>query len=170
MAQREKETRKLREIKVHVDSMILEEGKNMVFWKLNGDGRLCRRDNLAKWVVIEINECSFCAGAETNDHLFFKCDFSACVWRNVLRRLKGYRDSREWSFEGEWCSREFKSKSFRSTLGRVAVCCTVYHIWMERNMRIFTQEQHTREQVINRICNVVSVKASSWKNVKVVTI
>ncbi|GAA0160315.1 hypothetical protein LIER_16897 [Lithospermum erythrorhizon] len=105
-----------------MDNMILEEGKDMLFWKLNGDGefflssiwqklrrhpkvkswahipwhvktilrhnfimwllflrRLCTRDKLAEWGIVESNECSFCAEAETTDHLFFKCDFSSCV-------------------------------------------------------------------------------------------
>ncbi|KAG9144301.1 hypothetical protein Leryth_016951, partial [Lithospermum erythrorhizon] len=58
------------------------------------------------------------------------------------------------------------SKSFRSSLERIAMCCTIYHIWLERNMRTFAEKQQTRDQLIICICSTVMDKTISWRKVK----
>ncbi|GAA0170418.1 hypothetical protein LIER_24681 [Lithospermum erythrorhizon] len=86
---------------------------SFIVWMLYSR-RLCTRDRLINWGMIDSNECVFC-GAE---HLFFECGYSACIWRHVLQRMNKYRAVKGWSFESDWYSTEFKGKSFSSLLGR----------------------------------------------------
>ncbi|GAA0146880.1 hypothetical protein LIER_36404 [Lithospermum erythrorhizon] len=74
-----RKTRKLREIMIQVDNVILEEGKVMVLWT---------RDKLAKWGVVEINECSFCDGAKQADHLLSSVIFQLVCGEMCCRGSK----------------------------------------------------------------------------------
>ncbi|GAA0148017.1 hypothetical protein LIER_07569 [Lithospermum erythrorhizon] len=81
----------------------------------------------------------------------------------MLQRLNKYREARDWNFEGQWISNEFKWKSFGSKLGRVVVCCIVYYIWMERMLEF---SNSSKAQVTLKICPTIIAFVSIWKIIK----
>ncbi len=44
-----------------------------------------------------------------------------------------------------------KGKTFRASICKVAWWATVYHVWVQRNNRIFDAEIKTEEQIVKAI-------------------
>jgi hypothetical protein len=44
-----------------------------------------------------------------------------------------------------------KGKTFRASICKVAWWATVYHVWLQRNNRIFDAEIKTEEQIVKAI-------------------
>lgn len=46
--------------------------------------KLATRDRLIKFGMLGNTECTFCHHEETHDHLFFECEESKLIWKEVL--------------------------------------------------------------------------------------
>ncbi|XP_024013326.1 uncharacterized protein LOC112087613 [Eutrema salsugineum] len=69
---------------------------------------------------------------ETRDHLLLTCDFSVDIWKLVLVRLGPSQHMfRSWAELLSWTS--LSSELAPSTLRKLAVQTTVYHLWKQRN-------------------------------------
>ena len=53
-----------------------------------------------------------------------------------------------------------------SVLLKVAWTTLIYHVWRERNHRIFSQKEETMEQVMNRIREAIRFRLDKLQNVK----
>ncbi|GAA0184442.1 hypothetical protein LIER_31730 [Lithospermum erythrorhizon] len=62
-------------------------------------GRLPTRDRLYSWEMLDEDKCCYCQERESNQHLFFECQYSAVVWRKLLMYLKEYHDPQGWELE-----------------------------------------------------------------------
>ncbi|GAA0174928.1 hypothetical protein LIER_41818 [Lithospermum erythrorhizon] len=69
---------------------------------------------------------SFCHEQESNQHLFFHCQFSAAIWRKVLMYLKEFHVPQQWSEEMQWLIQQGLGKSFKSRLRRLCANAVVY--------------------------------------------
>lgn len=100
--------------------------------------RMLTREKLKRWGIIHDDQCVLCyAAVESQNHLFFDCIFSKCIWREVLRRNDINRDVKEWETESEWAVAETRGTDFKAKIRSLALAATVYMIWRERNYRIF---------------------------------
>ncbi|KAL0455391.1 UNVERIFIED_CONTAM: hypothetical protein Slati_0878300, partial [Sesamum latifolium] len=90
------------------------------------------------WLVHLGGECLLChCAVETHEHLFFKCIFL----RRCLRELKEFVrfswPNRAWGLDIEWASMKWKGKHCVNAVYRALLASIIYHIWQERNRRVF---------------------------------
>ncbi|KAL0295702.1 UNVERIFIED_CONTAM: putative ribonuclease H protein [Sesamum calycinum] len=76
---------------------------------------------------------------ETHEHLFFRCNYS----RQCIRILKGTVrftwPNRAWAVDIAWASKRWNGRHIVQAAYRALLAAIVYHIWQERNRRVFQQ-------------------------------
>ncbi|PKU76817.1 Putative ribonuclease H protein [Dendrobium catenatum] len=128
-------------------------------------GKLKTADNLhLRGILVPIN-CSLCLGhAENHLHLFFDCEFSFYILKNIMPEFNSFLlrptlpQALDFIENSELLNRSDKSACF------LAISCITYHIWMERNNRRFS---NTRNNVAKVICNIsaaIRLKMVKWKH------
>lgn len=98
-------------------------------------------------------ECLLCA-ADNEDckHLFFACEFSKKVWKELLRSILHIcRDPKAWNVESAWLRVKCGGRSRSSRKLKLLLACTVYGLWAERNDRVFHKGYKTVEEVAGNI-------------------
>ncbi|KAF8394791.1 hypothetical protein HHK36_018727 [Tetracentron sinense] len=110
-------------------------------------------DKLLRRNIIQSSTCVFCRRyPETHNHLFFACRFTKNVWRSILRTSRiRHRPADVWHEEITWVINHFKGQGFVSKIKRLSLCATIYHIWTERNRRIFENHYYPAETIISKI-------------------
>nr|XP_009781619.1 PREDICTED: uncharacterized protein LOC104230493 [Nicotiana sylvestris] len=141
--------------------MVHQDGFLCLTWQLIGG--LSTRERLASWGVTDTLVCPLCNVAnETIDHLFFSCVYSSGIW-NILLQWQGLtRKTMSWQHEMAWMEVNERGRSARAEVSRMAIAGCVYHIWQERNMRIFQNKQRQEEQVIRQIIQEIFCRGSMW--------
>ncbi|XP_020243282.1 uncharacterized protein LOC109821509 [Asparagus officinalis] len=152
-------------------------------WKINGLGyiilkmsccllksllnRLSTRDRLYRFGIISTEVCVLCIdGKESIDHLFFQCPFSAYIWK--LCKLKLHSDDRtiqDLRTEATATQNKFKVKDKTYILARLVLSTAVWHIWQERNRRIFHDQRLHKIMVFRRLYEDINVLIRNcyWK-------
>ncbi|KAJ6314352.1 hypothetical protein OIU78_017928 [Salix suchowensis] len=114
-------------------------------------------------VNVEDRSCKPCNQvAETHEHLFFQCQFSAQVWQSVNNKANMHWPSLPWTNLLKWTMNRVKKKgNINNRTGSLLLSSTVYHLWKKRNRRIFNDHyqasqtdsediyQQIRTQLIN---------------------
>ncbi|KAJ6751573.1 hypothetical protein OIU85_002045 [Salix viminalis] len=101
--------------------------------------------------------CLLCNGhAESHTHLFFRCVYSAEVWREVTLRAIINWPALPWERAWEWAAKEFTNRSNpNQNLVGMILAATIYHLWAERNnrlhMQVFCSAKHTTDKTLNAI-------------------
>lgn len=113
--------------------------------------RLSTGDRLVQFGVIDSSCCSFCSDEEDHDHLFFNCPFTKQVWDYVSLKSHLIWQPQPFSSLVSQLS-SFKGKGLRTTIAKLSFTITLYHVWIERNMRKFQNLQHSVESVVAKIC------------------
>ena len=127
--------------------------------------RLVTQDKLLKWGLTNSNSCVFCrANVEDRNHLFFGCHFTASIWLRILRLCGNTRMPRNWENEFLWVI-DAKGKSFCSITKRIAWGATIYHLWRQRNSRIYENIYSPADAIFHLICNDVRLRISSFQKV-----
>ncbi|GLT27312.1 hypothetical protein SLA2020_023190 [Shorea laevis] len=104
-------------------------------------------------------QCCFCGTkAETCDHLFFDCDFSRSIWREVLVSFGIRRNPCAWSHEWRWIQRTCKGRRVSKRKIRTALAATIYLIWQERNYRIFQGKMRSGTLICREILSFMRLK------------
>ncbi|GJW00473.1 RNA-directed DNA polymerase, eukaryota, reverse transcriptase zinc-binding domain protein [Tanacetum coccineum] len=115
-------------------------------------GKLMTQDRIMKWKSGVILKCPLCLGCEdSHEHLFFQCSYSFQIWDKlqVKGMLKGSNNSLQMAVHSI-AAKPFKN-SIKGVLQRLMVSAVVYHVWKERNLRIFQNEARTVEVLITYI-------------------
>ncbi|KAJ6752481.1 hypothetical protein OIU85_002855 [Salix viminalis] len=104
---------------------------------------------------VEERTCKLCSSeAETHDHLFFQCRYSAQVWQTITGRACNHWPSLPWISLLEWTSTRFhRSKNMEDMIGPLLLASSVYHLWQERNSRIFqnnVKSVHTLSEEVHQ--------------------
>lgn len=99
---------------------------------------------------------------ETHNHLFFYCCISRIIWAEGLRKNLLSRSPGDWHFELAWVVQNCTGKGFKSTLYKLSLAATLYHIWLERNARIFRQQASTVGDLLTAIVAGVRSRVCSW--------
>ncbi|XP_020266263.1 uncharacterized protein LOC109841729 [Asparagus officinalis] len=129
--------------------------------------RLATRDRLSRFGITSAVECVLCSGGiESRDHLFFQCSFSAYIWN--LCKLKLQLDAtviNDIRTEALDIQSKFKRKDRTYKLSRMALSAAVWHIWQERNRRIFHATQLHKLMVFRRLYEDINVllRTCTWK-------
>lgn len=117
-------------------------------------GRLATWENLIKIGIMCDTVCCLCnKESETMTHLFFKCEFSAQVWNELLVWSGFQRLAAGWEEEKQFLFTQCRAKKGRQKLYRAIFAVAVYHLWIERNMRRF-QEKFQEPAAIIRSCKL----------------
>lgn len=116
--------------------------------------RLSTEDRLVMFGIKSASYCSLCGGSESHDHLFFNCPYSASVWQSLCTKRNVDWSPKSWR---DWITflSSFKGKSLRSIVIRLVLTVSVYHIWIERNVRKFQNKLCSVEVVVHKICSIV---------------
>nr|GEW55871.1 hypothetical protein [Tanacetum cinerariifolium] len=116
------------------------------------------QDKVMQWGKQSGLLCPLCN--TTNDshrHLFFMCDYSNEVWKNMAKKINLKNISYNWmDIVDELIV--MKNENIWNVVRRISFAAVVYFIWQERNQRIFRNEKRTVEKLHTAICNVVKLK------------
>lgn len=126
-------------------------------------GRLPTQDRIMGWKHDPPDMlCVFCKLVpDSHAHLFFQCSFSCTVWRKVKHQVAFYGFPEEWYEIHDRLSQKRGPKKMEHKL---ALAATVYHIWRERNMRIFRDVTKPLLKVVEDICSVI-LNRMAWKTI-----
>ncbi|XP_060210710.1 uncharacterized protein LOC132637672 [Lycium barbarum] len=123
-------------------------------------GRLYTIDRLAKWGITNVLDCPLCNSAlESIRHLFFTCPFSSYVWTQLLVWQGISRTPQNWDVQLIWISRNTK-KSVEAKIFRMVASGCIYHVWKERNYRVFRTKSTTAAQVIKTVIQEVCYRGN----------
>ncbi|XP_058222933.1 uncharacterized protein LOC131332653 [Rhododendron vialii] len=126
--------------------------------------RLSTKDRLRKWGMEVDPTCVLCSQAdESLQHLFFHCCYSSNIWEVILYRFQIQRKADLWNSEVSWAIHFCRGNSFQSLLFKLVFAAAVYHIWMERNSRIFGGRSRCAPEVLDSIDEYIRSHVYSWK-------
>ncbi|GKE35893.1 RNA-directed DNA polymerase, eukaryota, reverse transcriptase zinc-binding domain protein, partial [Tanacetum coccineum] len=114
--------------------------------------RLPTQDRLMAWNKNVQLICPLCNSEnDSHDHLFFNCDYSKDVWRQIKSKLKEPNWNSNWENVIEAIVNYGCRNTIKSIIQRISIATAIYYIWNERNKRIFTQEQRNSQCLFNGI-------------------
>lgn len=147
--------------KLHCNNQGHPKWRFIMFIALNQ--RLYTKDRLDKWGIQTSLTCALCdEEMEDHQHLFFKCSTSGDIWQRILNCQGVTRGSMGWREEVQWANLHWKGKLAKAAVFRMSLAATVYHIWMERNQRIFQQRKQQREAISRQIIQDLHCWASMF--------
>ncbi|KAK4383825.1 hypothetical protein Sango_3115600 [Sesamum angolense] len=86
--------------------------------------------------------CVFCGReVETHDHLFFRCSYSRRCIRDLKATVRFSWPNRAWRVDITWATKRWKGKHIVQAAYRALLSAIVYHIWRERNQRVFPHSE-----------------------------
>ncbi|KAL4309145.1 hypothetical protein GQ457_01G033170 [Hibiscus cannabinus] len=121
--------------------------------------RLPTLDRLRRMGLSEDDRCILCGdGQEDRDHIFAGCYYSKQIWVSLLHSCKVTRLTMDWDAELRWLCTCLKGKSLRVLLLKLAWASFVYHIWEERNRRIFRGDSRDCNGLLNCIRETIRIR------------
>ncbi|XP_021987932.1 uncharacterized protein LOC110884499 [Helianthus annuus] len=123
-----------------------------LLWLVIGN-KLKMQDKLKHWEVgglinLRLMCYSLCQnGNDSHAHLFFECVFAAQIWSKVKAIGDMQHLTDNWENVLDHLVSKAKSKSAKTVIGRLLVAAIVYHIWQERNCRLFSDRKMARKKL-----------------------
>jgi len=120
----------------------------------------------AEWNIIDHETCALChSSPETRNHLFFDCPYSKYLWKLCRLKLNISEPMGDLIHEPEQFKNPIKRKHRTYILSRLALNVTVWHMWRERNRRVFLQQKLHIIIVYRRIYEDINVlmRTYHWK-------
>ncbi|XP_071729047.1 uncharacterized protein [Rutidosis leptorrhynchoides] len=126
--------------------------------------KLTTQDKIVKWYPHKHFSCVFCSQqVDSHEHLFFKCDYSHKVWVIIKKKLLfkgiGYdlqsiilNIAKYPSLKNKW-----------NVVSRLLIAAVVYHIWLERNRRVFGSPGRSSDAICEQIAGCIKLKLTSLK-------
>lgn len=133
--------------------------------------RLNTQDRLEKWKIENFQFCAFCKDVkDSHCHLFTEYSYAKQVWEGFkgLANMDSVIDgicSGNLDLKGlidKLVNRPI-SKSIWSVIQRLVLAATVYHLWQERNFRLFQKKYRAALVLIQRIIEVVRLRLLGLK-------
>ncbi|GFY93673.1 hypothetical protein Acr_09g0001190 [Actinidia rufa] len=122
---------------------------SFILW-LGLKDRLLTRDKLRDF--IEDQSCPLCSfEAESIDHLFFYCQVGNQIWTEIKSWLGISRAMTTLKSAVKWMIKEARGTSLPAKIKKISLACTIYHIWVARNKRIFEGKTDHTKAIIRRI-------------------
>lgn len=124
--------------------------------------RLPTQDRLIQWKKEPPDaKCVFCnLVVETHNHLFFECTYSKSIWSTVKQEVGIQNCPDNWDdILNLWMMGTWRSWS---TVKRLAISATVYHVWLERNRKYFDKQHQNSSLVVADIKKELLLRMA-WK-------
>lgn len=112
--------------------------------------------------IISAEACSFCGHTqEDEEHLFIHCSFSSHIWERIAVKFGVGHPRKPTIVEQmkEFLAACDHSKEGNSTLASLCFPAFIWHVWRERNNRIFNFCNKPWEAILNEVLNEVRAKA-----------
>ncbi|XP_019244443.1 PREDICTED: uncharacterized protein LOC109224311 [Nicotiana attenuata] len=123
--------------------------------------RLLTRSRLHTWGIADEVSCPLCTEAEeTIEHLLFNCRIIGEIWSKLLHWQGINRAPMEWQREIQWAESNATRNNAAAQVYRLTLACAVYHIWNERNNRIFQDQKKTMEMIVRQFVLEVAIRGS----------
>ncbi|XP_059309659.1 uncharacterized protein LOC132060717 [Lycium ferocissimum] len=127
-------------------------------------GRLSTKDRLPQWGTIDLAIFPLCDHIdESHNHLFFECSYSKRVWSKLLKWQNISKNVRRWQEEKSWATSNASSRSVQADIYKMCLAGAVYHIWLERDARVFSQGQKEDKGLVRQIIQEIFVCGSMTK-------
>ncbi|KAL0289212.1 UNVERIFIED_CONTAM: hypothetical protein Sradi_7078500 [Sesamum radiatum] len=84
---------------------------------------------------------------ETHEHLFFSCTFATACIQAIRSTIFFPWPVRDWSPAVQWAARRWRGKHVVNASFRALLASLVYHLWHERNRRIFQDSSRTADSI-----------------------
>lgn len=120
-----------------------------ILW-LGIKGKLNTKNRL---VFLDVDQtCAFCSTHnETVQHLFFGCNLSASVWNCIRGWLGINRAMTTIDSAIKWLKKEARGTAWFNKAKKIALACTVYHLWTARNAKIFEGQIPQPRVIVHKI-------------------
>nr|KAJ0187106.1 hypothetical protein LSAT_V11C900454800 [Lactuca sativa] len=127
-------------------------------------GRLRTQDRMKKWKDSNGFSCVFCnSQLDSHSHLFFECNYTKEVWSLMKNKVKINHTSDSWFDIIRELQCSLKKKNINDFIKKIALAASVYHIWNERNKRVFGRMNSSVENVVKIITEDIRLKIFSLK-------
>ncbi|KAF8398863.1 hypothetical protein HHK36_014727 [Tetracentron sinense] len=132
---------------------------SFISWLALSD-RLQTQDRLVKHAILNTSKCCFCQNSNENlEHLFFACRFTQSIWKHILSRIRfNSRQILSWAEEVKWILKETSKGDPIDSARKLCFNASIYHIWLERNARIFQNQFLPIEIICNKILRDTSLR------------
>ncbi|KAI9156675.1 hypothetical protein LWI28_010401 [Acer negundo] len=115
-------------------------------------GRLSTRDRIHKYDPRAVTTCVLCnSHLESHAHLFFECSFSRAIWTQLLNYCGSPWNGLGWNAFIAWASAHWRGDTPIIVTKKLCLVVAVYHIWRERNCRIFEGTKKSSSVVVRTI-------------------
>ncbi|GJU26932.1 RNA-directed DNA polymerase, eukaryota, reverse transcriptase zinc-binding domain protein, partial [Tanacetum coccineum] len=132
-----------------------------ILWMAIQD-RLNTQERIVVWSLDDGMKCVFCKQCmDSFKHLFFTCDFTLKVWKE-LQRLLSVNMSFNWIEIMEELKKLPNNQNIWSIVRKLIFGAAVYYIWIERSNRIFKKEERDGKALIQCIKDVVQLKIAGF--------
>lgn len=117
------------------------------------------RDKLKHLGIVDRDTCPICEIAvETNEHLFFDCQFSAQCMQIWCARLGIVYSGKKLNLLIDWIRRRMKATRLQRRIICTCLAMLVYCIWENRNAAVWDGSIGKLEVVIRRCMEAVKVR------------
>ncbi|XP_023746183.1 uncharacterized protein LOC111894340 [Lactuca sativa] len=115
-------------------------------------GRLRTQDRMKRWKDSIDLSCVFCnSQMDFHSHLFFDCKYPKEVWNLMKDKVKINHRPGNWFEIINELQCALKKKSISNFIKKTALAASIYHIWNERNKRLFGKQSNSVENVVKII-------------------
>ncbi|XP_074293269.1 uncharacterized protein LOC141620246 [Silene latifolia] len=109
-----------------------------------------------------VNRCVLCkAQAESHRHLFFRCFYSQELWNGLLGWMDITSRSMDLGTKLQWIANSKGQRHWKHEWRKGCIAVVVYHLWQERNKRIFLGKESTVLHLLGRIKFVIRTKLTA---------
>ncbi|GJV60792.1 reverse transcriptase zinc-binding domain-containing protein [Tanacetum coccineum] len=126
--------------------------------------RLQTQGRIMVWSNDQNLKCPLCKKVnDSHNHLFFECDYAISIWTHLKMKIDKGSFSNRWDELVDQYSKSPCNNSIGSILRRIVLSTTVYHIWKERNARIFTNERMDDKTTLKFIIDNIKLQHTGMK-------
>lgn len=112
--------------------------------------------------------CSLCKRLrEDHEHLSFKCPYFRSIWKKMMKHLKCTGWNYEWKHTLQWLNTNHSWKTrCQRNVALLGFLVVLYHIWKERNARLYNNEAKNHNFVIKDVLLCISQAVDTWRSYK----
>jgi hypothetical protein len=154
---------------IHVPKMAV------CLFKAINDYLLTKEKLIQKHISVDPS-CIFCNNhIENIDHLFFQCNFTEKIWHwNCKKFFTSPKTLLSFSLKNDLQKivSISRTKNLNSDLFQLSISVCVWHLWKERNDRIFQNRFNDTSQICSKIfqtINIRMIKSKHFKNINGMT-
>jgi hypothetical protein len=115
--------------------------------------------------LVQTNRCLLCRGGGKDvDHLFFDCPFSQRIWYDLCFKCLIPFNYCPWASTVVWPFILGRCNSLQFLVIRLMSATTVYHIWKERNDRLYGEAPRNDSVVYSDIVQCIVTKVNICHN------